>query len=256
MWTILSKLTEKFEKENKALSNKVTSNQNNTVQITKIGWGKAKCYSEEELALYKNEWMNENKHLLEKLEIMKEQHNKLANDNEELRISWKSLEKANLQTQESNLKLSELIERNNAKVGELEEKNNKQKIYKKAFKLASKIECEYCKKSMEPKNFVEHIKKCPPQEEQFGLQQNLIPLKVEFKRWMTKIDEEKDYEYSEYELYIFYRNIKYRISKKINLFISLVENLEQHFPGMIIPQLPDITNILNKITSYYIPLSF
>ena len=126
----IKKLTEKFEKENKALLSKISNNQSSTTQITKVGWGNSKCYSEEEFNRFKAEWIQESSHLKEKIELMKEQNNKNSTYNEELMLSYKSLEKSNFHTQESNWKLSEIVEKNDFKIQELEKRNNKLKVYK------------------------------------------------------------------------------------------------------------------------------
>ena len=233
-------MTEKFEKENRTLTIKNTnSNIQTVVATTKIGWGNHKCFSESEFNSFKNEWLQEKLCLSEKLENLKEQNMK-ALLYEELMHSFKSLEKSNHQTQDANTKLSDMVDKLNLKNINLEEKNERFRMYKSMFKLASKIECDFWKKNMTPKLFTEHIKSCPPKENPFGTQNTLPPLKVEFISFDVNSDLEKNYVYGEYELEVYYRDTSYRIFKKINLFISLVDNLEQHFPGLTIPPMPDL----------------
>lgn len=96
---------------------------------------------------------------------------------------------------------------------------------------------------MSPKLFMEHVKTCPPQQEnKFSLHQQLIPLNIEIVSADVKSNDDENYEYSEYELNVSYRGISYQITKKINLFIGLFDSLDQHFPGLQMPPLPDIFN--------------
>ena len=235
----IKKLTEKFEKENRTLTIKNSNNMNPSSPTLRTGWGNLKWLSESEFNRYKNEWLLEKLSLTEKLDLQKEQNMK-AVLYEELMHSFKSLEKSSLQTQDANSKLSDMVDKLNNKIKGLEEKNDKSKTYKNMFKLASKIEWDYWKKNMTPKLFSDHVKSCPPKESPFGAQNTLIPLKIDFISFDVNSDLEKNYVYGEYELEINYRDVSYNVIKKINLFIGLVDNLEQHFPGLTIPPLPDV----------------
>jgi len=70
----------------------------------------------------------------------------------------------------------------------------------------------------------------------------LSPLNLDFLSVNILMDEDNDYDYSEYEISVSYRNKTYTIFKKINLFISLYDTLESHFPGIQMPPVPDVFN--------------
>ena len=65
-------------------------------------------------------------------------------------------------------------------------------------------------------------------------------IKLDFLSSKTKFDPKDGYKFREYEIKVNYRDKTYIITKKINLFLTLYDNLEQHFPGIQLPQVPDV----------------
>lgn len=68
----------------------------------------------------------------------------------------------------------------------------------------------------------------------------LPPLDVNFVNSRIKTDENDAYRYREYEIKVDYRDQVYTIKKRINLFLTLYDNLEQHFPSLQMPTVPEL----------------
>jgi len=118
-------------------------------------------------------------------------------------------------------------------------KLEKYKIYKKIFEASSQIECVHCEETISANAFKTHMKKCPRSEESFATQ-SLPPIKVEISHSNTFIDEVDCYRYREYELSIEYRETNYRIKRGLILFLTLYDNLEDHFPSLRMPKVPEV----------------
>ena len=81
------------------------------------------------------------------------------------------------------------------------------------------------------------MRKCPPQEEK---DDSLPPLSLTLVSSGLNRDEKENYDLREYTLKVDYRNREYRVTKRINLFLTLYDNLEDHFPSLKMPEVPDL----------------
>lgn len=210
----IKKLTEKFEKENLSMMSK---SKNSKQKVSKG-----------ELEQYMKGWAKEKELLEKQSSMLKVQLEEQRRMHEDLMQVIKTNEKSKNDAQKINQKL--------------EEKLLKYRNYKVILDSAARIECVHCNEKIVPNAFTKHMKICPPQSEVYMLQKRLPPLKLDFQGMAVKTDAQNDYEYSEYEIVVEYRNRKYKIFKKINLFLTLYDNLEQHFPGLQLPPVPDLFN--------------
>ena len=222
----IRKLTEKFEKENLALSSRSKSSS-----------GKA---SKEEIDYHMKTWKKEKELLEKQLKMQVQQNEENKRMQEDLMQAFKTMENSKSDIQTTNDKLSDLIQRSDTRNVQLEEKLGKYRKYKKIIESASLIQCMHCDQKIKPKEFTKHMQVCPPQEDPFLMQQK--PLNLEILEVKKLTDEEMGYAYCEYEIGVDYRERNYVVRKKINLFLTLYDNLEQHFPGLQMPQVPEIFN--------------
>lgn len=208
----LKKLAEKFEKENSEMASKAKSSK--------------KKLTQGELDTYMKSW-NKEKELMEKQTgMLKKQLDEQRQLHEDLMQVIKSNEKSKKDAEEVSLKLEEKLE--------------KYKNYKKIVDSAAHIECMHCNKSIVANAFSKHMLTCPPEQDSFMSGSHLPPLHLDLQSMKIVHDTENDYKYSEYTILVNYRSKNYQITKKINLFLTLYDSLETHFPGLALPAVPDL----------------
>ena len=157
--------------------------------------------------------------------------------NEELKQSCKTMEESKLAIQKNNSVLSESQKRSDQRAEKLEERLEKFMIYEKIFESSSQIEWVHCKELITANAFKSHMKIWPPQQE-MGL--SLPPLKLKLVSSNLTTDEKDGYKLREYVIEVDYRKREYKVTKRINLFLGLYDSLEDHFPSLKMPDVPEL----------------
>lgn len=218
----VKELTDKFQKEIRELSSQ------------------SKAGSGVDISHQMNNWAKEKELLQKEIDMMKVQLDERTGLYEEMMQSFKSMEQSKTEAHEANFMLTEAIKNNDSRLQDYEKKLSKYKKYKDIFEASAQIECIHCEKTISSNAFRNHMKKWPTQEDSIFSVAGLPPLDVNFVNSRIKTDENDAYRYREYEIKVDYRDQVYTIKKRINLFLTLYDNLEQHFPSLQMPTVPEL----------------
>lgn len=159
-------------------------------------------------------WAKEKELLEKQINIANARVDETRKINESLMSSFKNAEKTRTELQESNVTLTEALQRSDARNLKLEEKLQNVRLYKKIIESSTKIECKHCEVLIKPDDFPKHMTICPPPEvNPFEMQNQMAPLNMEIVGTTLKIDQDQGYEYLEYEIQIDYRECNWNVCK-------------------------------------------
>ncbi|CAI2378647.1 unnamed protein product [Moneuplotes crassus] len=240
-----------LKKENEKIHQEMKmKEQKNTDQVKKLTEKVATQSKAPAPIMNTQQIAQQNPHLQQEFEALSKERDELArqveiqtiqleerrNAHEELLSSFKSIEQSKLEALKTNSILSESVKRSDERAKELEEKLKGYKIYQKIFESSSKIQCVHCEDFISANAFKNHLTKCPSLQ----TDSSLPPLKVELTNSNIRCDEIDGYSYREYILNVDYRGKEYKIRPRINLFLRLYDSLDDHFPSLKFPEVPEI----------------